>query len=908
MSGGGNRDLSGLRFSLGSPFFGFVWKPEGLLLTPRSSSAPYGYGFPKRNASSGTLINPPFGTKITNQENECLNQVLINKFFNNKYLDLNGFIQGLDEKIEIPETNDRLRSEVSDKKSNFKLPIVFWPLFYTPETTPDFWITKENQVDWIDLPGVNQWSGGFKFTPKKRPKVDNEGDYILPIEYRQFDSLEQSLIYESESFEWFCHWPQELLYNNDAFEAIFQKTNAYRSAGGKNPVTREIRGFANMSRMIVSEIQRAHVQYHNDESRYRSGYQTIQDRLFNAGSNYVSAGENLSTTKVAFGFSWDSGVTVAEEWKKSPIHYANMMSDLWSTPKGSTSLDVFGNVSTTITESGITAGGPVTPFNPPFSGKSWSQVFVKRDRWLYAGTVEHKTRYGTLTTQNFQSPVGRPTSYPGGAAYIFHHGRMVFVEAIHNIEQSKDTICRNYGAVLYMESGVLSYRVIFGWWESNGTNITHRLSACHRSVHAHHEDWTIESTFDTQNEEAPFMSCFWFDFDGISAITTMPELLTTKPFSFYFNGDVPTNAVPMFPVGARKIHYDSGSFSLGSLIEAPNIVYTMLLQNSNLDHYNYKQEGSGTFNITPFIDRFNNLDYIQYEMNHLIDQYWTSDTLSTTEVNINDTLIFPSGTRLQIRKFNFTGEANVNNWGQQYQAVDDMFFLSFFYFNPVTEEVIYAKHTVTFNFGTYVQTSIYYNDTLIKSYPNIQLTTLIHTAAFGVEKATDPNAGEYAKYALSASRFLVNTGGPWTIPPWFGIMMSDGQLYISESFIDYPNQYGYVSKAFVGTYPASIGSFFGQNSYSTEKVISGIRQMNSGYNVGIPYVYSATGEGLSFFARYKDRFAFQLQIDNLWGLMQPDFTAEDLKIIYANFPLDDEVDIGTLTDIFPLGVIYGDSD
>ena len=80
-------------------FLGVVWLPEGLMLTPRSTSAPYGYGFPKREAGTlneeegqryftgGALINAPLGTKITKAADEALNQVIINRFANNKYLD-----------------------------------------------------------------------------------------------------------------------------------------------------------------------------------------------------------------------------------------------------------------------------------------------------------------------------------------------------------------------------------------------------------------------------------------------------------------------------------------------------------------------------------------------------------------------------------------------------------------------------------------------------------------------------------------------------------------------------------------------------------------------------------------------------------------------------------------------------
>ena len=90
----------------GGDFLAAVWLPEGLMLTPRSTTAQYGYGFPKREAgvlnegdgvrffTGGAKINPPFGTKIASSDDEALNQVLLNQFPNNKYLDRHDYITG----------------------------------------------------------------------------------------------------------------------------------------------------------------------------------------------------------------------------------------------------------------------------------------------------------------------------------------------------------------------------------------------------------------------------------------------------------------------------------------------------------------------------------------------------------------------------------------------------------------------------------------------------------------------------------------------------------------------------------------------------------------------------------------------------------------------------------------------
>lgn len=911
MSGHGFQKIEGMRYSINSPFFASTWMPEGLVLTPRTASAPYGYGFPKRNASTGVLINPPYGT-VLSEQNEALNQVLLNRFENNKYLDKIEFVAAISEdvfkSIKIPEVNDRLRNSLSTKLLHKPYTVVYWPLFYEP--SDNFWDLTENRIYWTDVPGSNRWSGGYNFFTAPKPTVDENGLLAGSLPNRQINDAYESLIYEEESDQWFCHWAEELLYDNDSAEAIFQETNRYRSEVGRKPLIREIRGFANPARMILSEMQRAQVQYHNDEERFRKGYGLVADRVLNGAINFILGGENLITSSSTLnGFSWAVGQEAALGWRNSPLHYANMVAVNWDSPEGATSIDIFGNVAVTISERGSTAGegSPLdNVYDPPFAGRSWAQLFVKRDRWLYAGNVEHRTQYGTVTTGSFFSPIGMPIGQQNtlsglaekGYSYlIFYKGRIIFVEYIYEIENQINSACLNLGAGIFMENGELHFRVIFAYYDEEGIYVT----SCRRPVHGEHLDWVGEGILNIPTIYT--QECFTFSSDGTIAIGTFVDFAKDYAYQWYFT-DLPSSATPTGPVGKRIVYCTNGVFSLGDLIIGPNITYTMTVHNESKGYYNYKQEGSGSINLVPFFNSDGTLSYIQYEMNHFVNQFWTGAETYETIFNVNDTIVFNSGKRLQIKKINFSGEGLAGGAVTYFTPIDDLYFITFFYFNPVTEDIVYARHNVTIDAGTQIQTDVYVNDTLIKSYPSQAATSNYHIIARPVILSVGVD-GNYGSGILCTHNFLNRLWGDeygsrpdLVLPYWFQDIYNSYTCGISSS------EKAVIGKVKIGTYPASIPVYNAWDKFCLRDSVGSL-YFEGGYKIGIPYVSRyPVQEGLCYFARYKDRILTQIYINGMWKVNSTTTSFEDRNMIYANFPLNEEVGIGNITEIIPFGVIH----
>lgn len=899
----------------GFPFLAVTWEPEGIVLTPRTEAAPYGYGFPKRDAITGAKINPPFGTLLT-EDTEALNQVLINRYPNNKYLDRFEYISGIPEerftKLKLPETNPRLRDSLAVGIEEGRLKVVYWPLHYEPTAIDDpFWTLSENRINWPDVPGTNRWTGGYNFKTFPPPETD-EGELVGDLPNRQFDDVRDSLIFETETEQWYCHWPEELLYDNDAFEAIFQETNRYRSLVGREPLHRELRGYANMGRMILSEMQRARVMFHDNEELYRPGYGTVFYRGLNAAVTFSGIAENLLTGPSSGTFSWDFGVEVALGWRNSPLHYANMIEESWKT--STTSLDVFGNSSVSITEKGSIAGQNSIldqVFDPPLSGRAWSQLFIERANWLYTGNIEHRTQYGIVTTNSFLSPIGIRYFSAGAGYFINFKGRSIFVKYIYDIEQEKNVISVNLGSCVYMENNILKYRVIFGYFK----NLIFTVSACNRPVHGEHLDWVGEGNLDIAERMGYFSyECFHFSLDGMTAISTTMEHLVDHQFSWYFT-DLPEGSPKVCPAGKRVIHYNNGVFSFGDIIVGPNVTYTLTVYDEDTYKYNYRQNGEGTVNISPYINESGTLSYIQYEMSHLIYQEWTGENTYETTIQVNDTLVFDSGKRLKIRKINLFGDGDNSNTGQ-YSVVGfgeepaDAYFITFFYFNPVTEDIVYAKHNLSISNGAVVQTDIYVNDVLVKQYQAIQTNSAYYTRVRPVQRSST-SLGYFADGAidtvefLAYSPYLANIALP--VPFWFGGQGGVAGGYDHFFCTDRPSERAYIGKTRIGTYPVSIMPCYGYSRFCYNVGIGDERFIEAGYGIGIPYITLAgsLAEGACFFSRYKDRIVARIEVVNLWGISSSNTSQDDRKIIYSNFLLEDEVGIGSLSEILPMGVIYG---
>lgn len=904
-----------------TPFLAMAWIPEGLLLTPHTDVAEYGYGFPKRDKITGERINAPFGTLIAAEEDEAVNQVLLNRFENNKYLDRKGFITGLPAEQQslldkkLPDENPRLRTRVGGSVDQSEvivnpLRVVYWPPFYTPASFGNtFWTLEENRLKWIDEPGLNK---GKKFKPFLPPTRDEDGNIVDPLPLRQFDESRVSLIYEVESTDWFCHWPEELLYENDAFEAIFQQTNVYRADVGRKPVVREIRGHANLSRMVLSEVDRAKKQYHNNERDYREGYQLVVDRAYNGGVNLISGGENLVMVGGVYGTSWTIGLIVANSWFNSPYHYANMINSDWDTPLGGTALDVVGNIGTSITESGVNPLiGSITTWDPPLSGTEWSQFFIKRRQWLYAGTCEHSNQYGTVSTFSFVGSVGGPYWQSGLAEFLAYQGRFILITPIYEIAQLAIRTY-NVGSYLFIKDGILCFRVIYFYIIEAGDQ--RELRAIYRPVHGNHADWVEDASLTLDAIYGVPKTCVTTSLDGEKSLFAIEKTMIDIKATFFIT-DI--KELDFCPKGSRTVYFEErDGFSLGADIVGPLVTYTVTDLGVSVlglgDLFDYRQEGVGEFDYCRYYNSEGELVSLKYSIDLLINQEWDlADYLTLglkyTNVEFRDEefITFNSGKKLTLRNFGFSGEGR--NSPPYYAALTEgSYFCFLFYLNLVTEDVVYGKLEVTSSFDEYygediisltMKIYVSYDDqeVLIREYAPVAVNrTVLAYPAQAISDKEDGNGSLgrefYNSFYLGAS-FINKGSSQLSVFPWKDD--SDG-WYCGPVGV---GPVGYPGKLIIGEYPVSLESQFAQTQFCS---IYYDNLTTFGHRVTLPHINASIEPGYCYYARYKDRIVLQLQVRNLFRII-PDL--DEQTTIYANFLLDTEVGIGTLTNILPLGAI-----
>lgn len=895
MSGFGNRNISGLRWSLGGfPFLAVTWEPEGIVLTPCTESAPYGYGFPKRDATTGELINPPFGTKISSAEDEALNQVLINQFANNKYLDRAEYVSGIPEingkpVFELPETNPRLRATVDTEiPPRTHHTVIYWPLFFEPHhIDSEFWSLDENKVDWIDAPGINQWTAGYKFTPKKKP---SEGEEIL---YRQFDSNRESLIYESETEDWFAHWPEELLYDNEAYEFIFKATNAERVAVGEEPIVREIRGFANVSRMVLTEMQRAKVQFHNNKELYRPGYGTALSRNLQGGTNLLSGGENL-VSGIPSGLTIANAAIAMQGWIDSPGHYANMISSNWSSPKQATTLDIFGNVACTITES-----GPPDPeeFDPAISGRSYSQFFINRGRWLYAGTGG----VNEFTFDNSTTPI---THYLfGNMEYFFYKGRIIYFSPALLRKEQSDQISSIIGVTSYLDSnGNKNIRVLCTFVKDE-----YRAFACYThplvnpDPYGEESQWVLEcEDINIYHEVNSILSIATFSLDGSIGIFSGQRKRKDVQASFYF----PLNASD--PIGyvfdQVVIRYENATFSIIESTFGPTITHTVETQTygpeenptQNTRISRYRQYGIGTLTYYPFYNPAGELVYLRQHIELEADQTYdgTNDTSYYKSIHSFE---FPSGSVLE----------SVHQVVENGNPIGPCYFLIFFYFDLLKEEAVYLRIDLTkvppfAAHGNYTLCYWHNNiETVIKDYG---------TAVINSEKgfrdpqlraswttSSGPSTGQKALgvFDIFGARDRTNDGTAYPvitnstdIDRWF--CTSDLSIYY------------YPGSLLTGSFPMCMKRRIGNLTPCYSEKENGINYFAIGYSAGIPIVSPVDDGGLISFAHYKDKIVAQVFFTSIW---KKTLSESERIQIWANFDLETLLGIANLKKIGPVGVI-----
>jgi hypothetical protein len=940
-------------------FLLLAWIPEGIALTPRSASAEFGYGFPKREPGTleeennvqyfvgGEKINPPFGTRIESKENECVSQVLINRFENNKYLDKKGFIKGFDadeqEKIDkkLPEENPRLRERIEDSAPS-RLPVVYAPLFYTPaDIDNSFWELDENRINWIDEPGYNLGRVSKKFKPKKMPELDDEGAIIGEIPLRQFDETGVSLIYEEESENWFCHWPEELLYLNDAQEAIFLLTNKYRSDVGKSSLCREIRGYVGLSRMVISEMQRAKIMYHHS-TNYREGYYRTEDRSMNGGANNWTVGENLYFSSLS-GVDVLAGARAAIWWKNSPYHYANIISDNWDIP-GSTSLDVAGNAGVSITEYGVDqqSGGAVSSFDPPVAGYAWSEVFCQREAWVYGGHVTQEGTAGRCGLFAYQSPIGFPTSYRDDESWLNRAGEIPIssLRAINyftyqgrliECNPATDLIIAGnlvwiIGAVAYYKDEIPMFRTVVYYTKTPYTD--KNVMVYSRPVHGNHVDWVIESGGTAYLQDMASVygfsriplihSMVFFKKDGSAGVFSfIKEQRSFPEDAFYFQAFA-TDAQPM-QIVIGWVHIIDGILELDvNYGVGPEIEYTLTVDGDN-QAISYTQIGEDTQSVFPYYDIEDELVYLKVylkqDINNRVLSAGASYYFTAHEI------VYPSLNRVGL----FDVGVVRNDIGEEEHAdlSEDSYLTQIIYLDPRAEDCAYAKLLLTKSssldstdgiFGNTLE--IYHNSTLIKTLVNENIPVQRFWIAPGPTYKYDrwlprpPIIEELDvdQYALKNVYLYLSTR--------INISGSDSRVLpevatpVVESSYDAAGSIGFTQgRALKGVQNSLLGFRSMRNDFLLTTTKDNVSWIGVGYNAGLPIVhndiYRATDiidDVYCQFARYQDRVVLRIRWKgDSWDIELPE---EEQVITYANFDLDALVfPEDTVKDLYPLGTV-----
>jgi hypothetical protein len=912
LSGHGKRDISGISWSLGGhQFLAVVWEPEGIVLTPRSDSAPHGYGFPKRKAgvlhedggtrrfTGGELVNGRLGTLIESEDDEILNQIIINRFENNKYLDRKEHIVGLPEEkvFKFPKENRRLRASIQakyDDKDYDKIGdtsfVIYWPPFYFPTDESgdrSEWSDSDDNISWHDAPGLD-----VLVSKSHKPiKIDRDKSPM----YRQFQIegyglstiLGEKLIYERESSDWFCHWPEELLYDNDGYEMLFHETNQYRADVGRLPMFREIRGHANLARMVLSECQRARVLYHDNDTLYRQGYKTVLDRIRNAGSNWEAVGENLLISSNLSGLGIDEGEGAAVQWKSSPPHYANMISAVWDEPINGTSHIIMGDIRGKTNEAQY--GGTL---NPPITGAMWSQLFVRRDYWVMAGNIGQTTRYGTVSFFWNNSPVGFGyTLGDNREFYLYFKGRsMQIIPFVEKYDDGYKVSMK--GAAICRVDDALHVRVLF--YATRET--TQSYHVYRRPLIGNHiQEWTEEASFAMESNMRQY-SVATFDDEGERAVINRVFVDTSDTATYYF--PLAPNQFVAMASSMSFMEYSDGEFYVIDNIRGPTISYTVETADNVISRYRQKCESADGIRVHCFRSDGDDPKYLTVKYDWDIDQTNVS-SIYQNDWHIIETLVFPSGKELVMKSA--SASSSVDHSSMVLAA--DSHVLIFLYIDPVTEDTVYAKISLRGE-----GTSVYGQATIFADLHDSDEPSVVVTFA-----ETLLNENSLAHPNLSSD----DTSAPGAFSECYGIIntaLSFGRDASGELFPIFQE---------VGA-QARCASYQGILRALTRKPLTGTHRATLDFNFGdfhgclydgtlgvMNFTYPASikiadysVDGVACYAvRYKDKFVLQLNVDterspSMWNIP---FTEQ--KTVWANFDLDGLVGIGNLKDVFPMGVI-----
>jgi hypothetical protein len=328
----------------------------------------------------------------------------MNRFQNNKYLDRAGFITGtVGASNGMVETPPQLRALASDTPSAPTTAFRYHYKLGRPKDYADVAFTYDGLSYWGDPENQNRFPtvpGEYLVTQEI---IDGETVEVATLITEQKAEITGTdTIFEAESQAWYTHRPEEILYPTDGHEAIFLRTNEYRTLFFAPRVTRQLRGDGNPAEIAVAECAASGDLSHNSLN-FRPGFRTADGKVLNAIGVDEASGENLAAGFT--GTTADVGDDVALAWRQSPGHFANMLSTAWDNdatiPGAQHSI---GYVEGTITEQSEDIPDINTYPGGAVTGGIWSQVFHKRKEWATAWHHTFEGEYGVVGWDGLAGP------------------------------------------------------------------------------------------------------------------------------------------------------------------------------------------------------------------------------------------------------------------------------------------------------------------------------------------------------------------------------------------------------------------------------------------------------------------------------------------------------------------------
>jgi len=309
-----------------------VWLPEGFVITPRTPSAPNGYGMPATADGKGTP-----GGRLT--------QVIINRFTGNQYPDAVYAAAG--------------GIANADKRVVFAAPLFFMPW----EMSGDFGIgiIKDGRL----LPQfADHWTVNYKerssglwhcHRPTPAPRADD-------------------LVHKT----------------------MRDETNLLRASAGVSDANPPLRGAENiLSEPILYLDMTAGVLGH-DSRLFKPGYQDFDTRVaercgitgqLEVGQPGSDGGENVYFTTALDTMTVRYGREVVARLRNSPKHYENMVTD-WAANGAhypvveSATRNNMGKLLTKKQQPPYSIDSAVLTLDPPYNGSQASQIFYGLQNWV----------------------------------------------------------------------------------------------------------------------------------------------------------------------------------------------------------------------------------------------------------------------------------------------------------------------------------------------------------------------------------------------------------------------------------------------------------------------------------------------------------------------------------------------